>query len=266
MPTAEELHYAPSLKLERAVHHINDLNTRVRAFLAGKPFKLVERINRQAGEVSYRVKKEKPIPPAFSLIVGDAVHNLRAALDLAMFGIAGHLDPKINFPFAKKAEGLPTAIKDGRVKVAGKKVVEAVTKLEPYLAGNTGLALVHALDIQDKHRLLILSGQRPVFTGVGDDIMATLVREKIKRYGRLVILDGPEDVDLVTVKRSYVLRDLPNTEKETQPQPTFVVTFGEGEVMEGIPVVETLERMTNDTRDAVDRVIDAYLDPANAIP
>lgn len=263
MPTREELLFAPRLKLERAAHHINDLEAQVAAFLAERPFKLVERINRKAGKVSYRVKKEKPIPPAFPAIIGDAVHNLRAALDLTMFGIAGHIDPKINFPFAKEADRLAAAIKDGRVKVAGKKVVEAVAALEPYLTGNTGLALVHALDIQDKHRLLILSGQRAIFTGVEGDALAKAVETQATRYGRLIILDGPEDEDLITVERTFVLRDLPTTENETQTQPAFAITFGEGELLKGMPVVETLARMADDTRTAVESVIDAFLDPDN---
>lgn len=264
MPTADELLYGPSLKLERARHHINDLNAQVEAFLADRPFRLMERSYRKAGKLSYIVKVENPIPPTFSLIIGDAVHNLRTALDQTLFAMAGHIEPKIHFPFPKKAEGLVASIKDGKVKVAGKKIVEAITDLKPYYTGNTGLALVHALDVKDKHRLLILSGQRAVFRArPKGDPLADLINPRIKEFGDLIILDGPEDVELFSVRKSFVLRDLPPSEKEAEPQPVFVITFGEGEILRGMPVLQTLPNMVIDTAEAVERLATAFLHPAN---
>jgi hypothetical protein len=85
---------------------------------------------------------------------------MRSALDLTLFVLAGDRSKKprkIQFPFPKDANGIEDAIKKGQVEFAGKKVVEAVRLLKPYPTGNPILSGIHALDIRDKHRLLILS-------------------------------------------------------------------------------------------------------------
>jgi hypothetical protein len=98
MLTADELLHAPGLKMERARHHINDFNTRIDAFLAERPSKLIERFQYQAGKRTLRVKAEKPVSEDFSLIVGDAIHNLRAALDLTLLRWLDTSLQKFTFP------------------------------------------------------------------------------------------------------------------------------------------------------------------------
>src|SRR5262245_52412312 len=99
MWTADKLKYAPNLKLQRARHHINDFKDWSTTFIDGKPFKLWERHERKAGINTSFVNQEKSITPELSLIIADAIHNMRAALDLVLFGMAGHIAPKIHFPF-----------------------------------------------------------------------------------------------------------------------------------------------------------------------
>lgn len=268
MPSAEELQYAPYLKLQRARDHINDLSARNDAFLAERPFKLIERHHRKAGKTTYRVKADKPIPPEFSLIIGDAIHNMRAALDLVMFGMAGEIAPDIYFPFPKNADRMEAAIKKGHVQAAGKKVVEAIRLLKPYPDGNFGLNVIHALDIQDKHRLLILAGQRAVFTiGSGNDaILKPLLGENAEAAASThVVLNGPEDTTLLTFHRRYTTRDLADSEQEAKVQPAFVITFGEGEITapQPVPVLNALVSCANEAHAAVDTVIKAFLDPEN---
>ena len=99
-----DLLHAPLLKLKRAEHHINDLSGQVNAFLAERPFRLMGYMGGNTGKFALRVKKDKAIPPEFSLIIGDAAHNLRAALDLTLFPMAMDRAPKVDrnqFPFAK---------------------------------------------------------------------------------------------------------------------------------------------------------------------
>ena len=136
-------------------------------------------------------------------MIGDVIHNLRSALDITVFGMAGHRAPKIRFPFSKKAEGLNSSIKDGYVKFAGTKVVETIHSLQPYPTGNGALYAVHALSLQDKHRLLVLTGQRAAFL-VGEDhaeILKPLFRPSVAGIG--LVFDGPEDTDLFTFETTY---------------------------------------------------------------
>lgn len=152
----------PRLKIERAKHHVNDLNEQLDAFLARRPFKLVVRYKPKRSQAILAVKTEEAIPPALSLVIGDAVHNLRSALDLTLYAMAHAKSPsphKIQFPFPRKKEGLEGAINSGHVKFAGENVAEAVRRLQPYPDGNELLCGLHALDVRDKHWLLILASR-----------------------------------------------------------------------------------------------------------
>ncbi len=101
MPNSNELLRDALLKIERARHHINDLRSRVESFLAKNPFVFMEVHKRRAGQTSYYVKEREAIPTEFPLIIGDAVHNLRGALDVSLFAMVRNIEPRIYFPFPK---------------------------------------------------------------------------------------------------------------------------------------------------------------------
>lgn len=102
------------------------------------------------------------------LIVGDAVHNLRAALDLMSSELA-HLNGedrnRIKFPFGTSAAGLETQIKDKRFTLAGSDAVDLLRRIAPYHGGNQALRNLHDLDIQDKHTALIVTGSQWFYSG-----------------------------------------------------------------------------------------------------
>ena len=100
---------APLLKIERAEHHISDLDRVLKAYLDGKPIRLMTSIETQSGNQTHFIKQDEPIPRSAPLIIGDAVHNMRSALDLTIFGMIGHKarnPDTIQFPFAKRQESL----------------------------------------------------------------------------------------------------------------------------------------------------------------
>jgi hypothetical protein len=70
------------------MHHINELETRVNAFLARGIYSIASEPGMQQGETAYRLHMSEPIPLEFSAIIGDALHNLRSALDCAATEIA----------------------------------------------------------------------------------------------------------------------------------------------------------------------------------
>lgn len=262
MISADQLQYAPYLKLERAKHHISNLNERIDEFLTEKPFKLMIQFRAGAGEVAMRTEVEKSIPPEFSLIIGDAIHNMRSALDVTLYTMASEktcYPNKIQFPIAKDFRKLESAIKDGQVMFAGEKVVEAVRLLRPYQTGNWRLAGLHSLDILDKHRLLILSRSIPTFiTGKHNTALIEMFLG-IRGFpdGIPINLIAPEDGDLVKVKLEGT--NLPNTESEAADQPNFVISFGDEQPFANKPVIETLLKCEAETRLAIDAMIAAYL-------
>ena len=271
MLTAEELVYAPQLKLDRAVHHINDLKARADAFLAEKPFKLMRHYRPQTGETALWSKAEKPIPPGISLVIGDAIHNLRAALDLALYPMAKDRADKpgrIMFPIAKDdtSKALTDAMKEGRVKFAGKKVVEEIERLQPNPTGNPMLWGIDALDKSDKHRLPILIGSAPAFTpeSGSDKALAFVLGDNPK--GVTVILLGTETEP--NIFRGPPTPSLPDFgEQEAQTQPPFFIAFGDRDApFTYLPVLDQLVKGVHQTARAVDALVGAYLDPDNTFP
>lgn len=97
-------------------------------------------------------------PQDFGVIVGDAVHNLRAALDLLAVeavGRNGGNAKNVYFPFADSAANLDDMIKRRNFHRASLGDQDTIRKLQPYTGGNHLLRSLHDLDIQDKHHSLI---------------------------------------------------------------------------------------------------------------
>jgi hypothetical protein len=73
---------SPKLKLERARFHISKLDRDIIAFLGGKPFRAVIEADSTPGRLRLTYRLSEPVPAILSAIIGDTIHNLRAALDL----------------------------------------------------------------------------------------------------------------------------------------------------------------------------------------
>lgn len=100
-----------------------------------------------------------PVPEEVGAIVGDVVHNLRAALDLmavALVRAKGGNTKNVYFPFADSAENLPARIKDKNFHRAGAEAIKLLEEIAPYSGGNVALRELHNLDLQDKHHALIV--------------------------------------------------------------------------------------------------------------
>lgn len=150
---------APRLKLRRARYHIGDLTEQVRAYLRRSPlFLQIEADPTFAGGKKWVAHVREEVPPEFSTVIGDVIHNLRAALDLLACEVvrANHSnDNGVYFPFAESAIGLPAMIKKRHMDRAKPAVSILITKLAPYKGGNAALRAIHDLDIMDKHQALI---------------------------------------------------------------------------------------------------------------
>jgi hypothetical protein len=71
------------LKIERAKEHIRDLDAAIGDFLRDEPYRLGAKPHPVA-EIKHTtlyVAEVKPITSRLSLLIGDAIHNLRSALD-----------------------------------------------------------------------------------------------------------------------------------------------------------------------------------------
>jgi hypothetical protein len=75
-------------KVNRAKHHINALAADIDSFLGSTAYEVLAEPGEQPNETIYRLRMQLPIPIHFSTTIGDALHNLRSALDYAAYEMA----------------------------------------------------------------------------------------------------------------------------------------------------------------------------------
>jgi hypothetical protein len=103
------------------------------------------------------VRNREPVPQELSIIFGDAVHNLRTALDVMandLVALNGVAPKNVYFPFARSADDLERQIKN-KMRGASEDIKDLIRALKPYIGGNNALRAVHDLDITDKHIALV---------------------------------------------------------------------------------------------------------------
>lgn len=173
------------LKVQRAQEHIQNLGRMLEAFQDTDFYSVSINENPKTGHKALSVRITKALPEIAPLVIGDAIHNLRAALDLLAYetvsAITGEEAPKVYFPFSSKRENLKDAKGYGAIQAASPEVARFITDtIQPYETGNRALWGLNKLDILDKHRLLIPTGQVTQisvtrFTDEGKDATETVI-------------------------------------------------------------------------------------------
>lgn len=192
---------APRLKIARARRHIEELNREIATFLSRQPMALVVekwKADPGLGTYAWVVRIRETVPAAFAPIVGDAIHNIRASLDLLASDLlreSGVDLSKVYFPFADSEFQLPARIKSRGFHKAGDAAVDLVKKLRPYKGGNIALCAVHNLDIRDKHQslLLVAHGVKLDLSGLSNQADSQ-TREKLANWSTRISVDGQEVV------------------------------------------------------------------------
>lgn len=262
------------VKVDRAIEHINYLEREIAAFKERGGYSTFRDDDPQTGDLVHRARVLEQPPPRWGAIAGDAIHNLRSALDILwrrlMYPDGGG---ETNFKIAFNIYGSPEAFKRSNsreIKSRNKAAVEIYRTLKPYKGGNDNLWRLSVLDDADKHRLLIPVGLAIVdtrirlefnqfvdFSEASMDMAHNALSGTALRYP---IYDGAELYRLEAHARSKV---------DMNPQITFDIAFGEAGVAEGepMPIVPTLSELLG----VVEGVIKAFdiaglLDPAHDPP
>jgi hypothetical protein len=142
------------LKIERADHHIGDLERQLREFTRHNLDASVD--YRDDGTLDIHITVLEP-PPCVALILGDAVHNLRSALDHLMWewiGLdGGQQHRQLYFPTGQDGKSYKRSC-DG-VDTPSAAVKDLLKSFEAF-PGGAGhfLYMTHRLDNADKHTTL----------------------------------------------------------------------------------------------------------------
>jgi len=231
------------LKVERAKHHIGDLELQATEFARDNASIHIE-TNPDTGLRSIKFAS-KPLGPEISLIFGDAVTNLRAALDhCCVAAMPEAKNPsKVYFPIRDARNDLVASVdnrlKEGSISQALADLI--VDQIEPYDGGHPTLTALNKLANTDKHRLLLsvvsLVGVTTSFTAGGISFSEVPLAMKA---GEEAIF-GPVPMDF-----------------HSNPQPFIEVRIGETvpRIFHNAPVGPTLSGLADDVADVI-RIISA---------
>jgi hypothetical protein len=240
----------PKLKIKRANQHIRDLNTAIQGFIQ-TDFCHIRLDEYPDGSHGLALDCAQPIPDEWALIIGDAVHNLHSALDLAACEIVRTTgkepDRSTKFPFFRKRNEVIGAINTGKIKAAGQDVIDLIVDMiKPYQGGNDALYGLHDMDILDKHLLII-----PVLAVASIDIIEAegALGSKFENV-RLQAPQGNIFNVIGTPDRLHIKK---------HGKPTFDVRFGKAQIFDNQPVIPTLHQLSQLVAGIIEAIEQTYL-------
>jgi hypothetical protein len=241
------------LKIDQARKHIDMLTSNIQTFFDSKPYQISTRRDSQTRRLDYYVSNLKQVPISFATTAGDAIQNLRTALDHLAYQLylvgspTGGNERLIQFPIGQDAAHY--ANQRNRTTMGMRSdAITMLDSLELYKGGKGHkFWVLQELNNADKHRFLIAVGSNFQSVNIGA-LMTSELRETGKAMGMdIPIIDlyvKPKD-RLFPLKVGDVLfTDLPDaTEKAIDFR--FNVGFNVTGVIEKQPLLETLNDLCN---------------------
>jgi hypothetical protein len=180
------------LKFRRAEKHLLDAKTATNEFLRRKPYEITRDEESEPGKLLYWMTLFEDPPSEISLAAGDALHNMRSALDHIVYELSSkrETNPRdTSFPLHTKEGDWDKRNKDGtlqvgsglyRVRLLPEEAQTIIHDLQPcphpqpfmpdlFGPNRKRLRELHALDIADKHKNLNLAVFEVDIAGVGTD-------------------------------------------------------------------------------------------------
>ena len=180
--------YGARLKIERAKHHINDLNLKAQQFGDLNPHTISIKNDDETGDDFICISPANPLPDKLLPILGDAIHNIRAALDFAWYDMSLAPHDRSRFPIQKTQKGFEDSI-NGAKKNTPK---EIISFLIDHMCSPTkeGMEMPFGnwivLDVTDKHKLLITHFEWRTVAGLSaiDERGAEILRFRLAHPSR----------------------------------------------------------------------------------
>jgi hypothetical protein len=164
------------LKVKRAEKHYAEL---AQMFKKKKPFGYFLETNCKTGERATFAKRNEDVANEATVIIGDILYNLRAAIDHAYWNCTERHAKSdgerksIQFPITSTETALKDSVLTGIPSRVSTDFAHALASLKPYRdGGNALLCAIHDLDVMDKHKLLVPTGN---FTKISSSMIQKLV-------------------------------------------------------------------------------------------
>jgi hypothetical protein len=246
----------PLAKAARARKHFADLVAENGRFIAPAPYGIAWQQDPVTRGVRFHQQvRANPDPVTWGTLIGDCVHNLRAGFDQLAWQLVlangGTPDWQTEFPvYSGKPEKYETRVA-GKVRGMSDAAKALVDVFQPYRDGSafdrSPLFIVNALDIEDKHHLLVVVGGAGLITNL--NISGDYVHIERFRMGnrRVVVplIDGAEMETRLTMGA--------DTDPTVQYQCQFFVAFDPSGPGYGQPVIDALSRLIGFTETTLEQ-------------
>lgn len=130
------------LKIERAYKHIGDLDAAIRQFAESEPYAIGAKPHpiAEIQHTALYVARADVVPDSIALITGDAIHNVRSALDHLAWQLVeaggGVPNRATIFPINETPEGYAAALKRGRIQGMDPAAQKLIEEVQPYKTGD----------------------------------------------------------------------------------------------------------------------------------
>lgn len=238
-------------KIQWAEKHTRDLQSLLAKFTRSDFYTASVKAHPKQGTnfLCFKIRHFRfPVDDA-ALTIGDALHNLRSALDLMYYETVlacnGVPTDWTRFPIFETREKLAIGWRKSVLekKQVSTEVVDLILKaVKPYPTGNPLLWALHALNIRDKHQLLIPMMKFMGFAGIH------LEDDKGRRVGKSAYM-----MDETCAIR---LRDADNRKVtiKNKGHASMAILFDEGTPLQGESIVPALKRIAEE----VTRTVEAF--------
>ncbi len=156
-------------KLDRAREQLNALSAEIGTFLNGEPFASFVDIDDERREIAVGIEVRQKPSLAISVVIGEILHDLRSALDHALWQLVIHdgalPHDRTGFPIYRTLTGFDnerraTGRRQGMLVGLSVASIAVVTAMQPFSTeedADSPLWYLHELHNFDKHRTLILA-------------------------------------------------------------------------------------------------------------
>jgi len=165
-------------KLARADEHLQELKREIRVWVESEAYVVRGQFEAERGEYVFRCEIREPPPARLGVIFGDAIQNLRSALDHLVWQlvIASDAQPDNRNQFPIFVREPSTDRERGRwdsaVRGLAPPYVAAIERMQPYKADEPGertLAVLADLSNADKHRIVV-----PLAFSINEQVAETI--------------------------------------------------------------------------------------------
>jgi hypothetical protein len=242
-------------KVERANKHIGDLRDAVASFVATNPYKVGAKRDPATRKSVYYVTEVQAVPQEIPIILGDAIQNLRTALDhlaqhLYLVGSGATVYRKNTSFFVAPKAAEYKRLASGKVEHMRQEAIDALAALEPYQGGKgNDFWVLHCLNNVDKHRALVAAGSSYSSVDVLPDMMGHMPAKMKDAFAvavpKISLHIRPAD-NLCPLKigdELYV--GAPDGELNTDMEFRFDVALNEPDFVKPGPMLETVQRLAD---------------------